>query len=163
MITKHFSGHTYFNSPYETDDDCGTCSGARCDTCKEIWTVSNSDEKFFNMKDAQSREDLICSLIPLDKSTFYDISYFYIKDEKLVVDVILKDHCNEITIECNLNSSIYEAKYKEAVERKEIFGSCLCTDKNEDIEEPCYKYGCTDNQCYKEMIHHKRTKKKLYL
>lgn len=33
---KHLSGHCYYRSPYETDDSCGNCNGARCDYCREI-------------------------------------------------------------------------------------------------------------------------------
>lgn len=32
----HYTGHMYYNSPFESDDNCGTCDGARCDTCKKI-------------------------------------------------------------------------------------------------------------------------------
>ncbi len=32
--TKSFTGHLHRNSIYESDDNCGTCDGARCDTCK---------------------------------------------------------------------------------------------------------------------------------
>ena len=31
----YLSGHDHRNSPYETCDDCGNCSGARCDWCNE--------------------------------------------------------------------------------------------------------------------------------
>lgn len=36
MERKRYTGHLYRNSPYESDDSCGNCDGARCDTCKEI-------------------------------------------------------------------------------------------------------------------------------
>lgn len=39
----HLSGHMYRNSPYETDDSCGNCDGARCDYCKKI-----VDEPYFS-------------------------------------------------------------------------------------------------------------------
>lgn len=32
----HYTGHIYYNSAIECDDNCGTCDGARCDTCKKI-------------------------------------------------------------------------------------------------------------------------------
>lgn len=32
------SGHDYVNSPYETCDSCGNCSGARCTHCHKIIT-----------------------------------------------------------------------------------------------------------------------------
>ena len=31
----YYTGHMYRNSPYETDDSCGNCDGARCDTCRD--------------------------------------------------------------------------------------------------------------------------------
>lgn len=31
-----YSGHMYYNSPFETCDSCGNCDGARCDYCREI-------------------------------------------------------------------------------------------------------------------------------
>ena len=36
LARKHYTGHTWYNSPYESDDNCGTCDGARCGTCREI-------------------------------------------------------------------------------------------------------------------------------
>ena len=36
MERKRYTGHLYRNSPYESDDSCGNCDGARCDICKEI-------------------------------------------------------------------------------------------------------------------------------
>lgn len=36
-ITRyHYTGHTHYNSPFESDDSCGTCDGAKCDICKKI-------------------------------------------------------------------------------------------------------------------------------
>lgn len=32
----HYSGHSHFNSPFETDNSCGNCDGAKCDICKKI-------------------------------------------------------------------------------------------------------------------------------
>jgi len=32
---KHLSGHMHHRSPYECDDNCGTCDGARCEYCHE--------------------------------------------------------------------------------------------------------------------------------
>jgi len=32
----HLTGHTHYRSPYESDDNCGTCDGAKCDTCREV-------------------------------------------------------------------------------------------------------------------------------
>lgn len=36
-----YSGHMYRNSPYETSSSCGNCDGARCDTCKTIYEITD--------------------------------------------------------------------------------------------------------------------------
>jgi hypothetical protein len=36
--TSHLTGHMYYMSPYETDDACGNCDGAKCDHCRMIYT-----------------------------------------------------------------------------------------------------------------------------
>jgi len=33
----HYTGHDHFMSPYECDDNCGTCGGARCDRCRKVY------------------------------------------------------------------------------------------------------------------------------
>lgn len=42
-ISKSYTGHLYRGSAMETDSSCGNCDGARCDTCKPIWTVTRYD------------------------------------------------------------------------------------------------------------------------
>ena len=32
----HYTGHIYYNSPHECDDNCGTCDGGACDYCRKI-------------------------------------------------------------------------------------------------------------------------------
>jgi len=36
-IPSHLTGHDHYMSPFEMDDDCGTCSGAKCDYCNRIY------------------------------------------------------------------------------------------------------------------------------
>ena len=40
MINKrtYYTGHLYRGASYETDDSCGNCDGARCDSCKKVTT-----------------------------------------------------------------------------------------------------------------------------
>lgn len=38
-----YTGHLYRNSPYESDDSCGNCDGARCDTCQKIIIPADID------------------------------------------------------------------------------------------------------------------------
>lgn len=60
LITE-FTGHTYYRSPYESCDSCGTCDGARCDTCREKYTVTNftSDEVYYSgYNKAEAEEEL---------------------------------------------------------------------------------------------------------
>ena len=35
-----YTGHMYYNSPYETCDSCGNCSGAKCDYCRIEWILT---------------------------------------------------------------------------------------------------------------------------
>ena len=37
----HYTGHSHFNSPFETDDSCGNCDGAKCHICKKITEDEN--------------------------------------------------------------------------------------------------------------------------
>lgn len=39
MLTKSFTGHTHYGSAMESDDNCGTCDGAKCDSCKTRYRV----------------------------------------------------------------------------------------------------------------------------
>lgn len=44
MINRALSGHIYYRSPYEGYDDCGTCDGGRCDSCYEMFEVTDFDK-----------------------------------------------------------------------------------------------------------------------
>jgi hypothetical protein len=37
--SKHLTGHCHYMSPYEQDDICGNCDGAKCDYCREFTEV----------------------------------------------------------------------------------------------------------------------------
>jgi len=41
---RHLSGHMHHRSPYECDDNCGTCDGARCENCHEYKEYIISDK-----------------------------------------------------------------------------------------------------------------------
>lgn len=43
-ISMHLSGHCNAGSPYYSDWDCGNCDGGRCETCREIYTVTIYEE-----------------------------------------------------------------------------------------------------------------------
>lgn len=42
-IDSYLSGHIFRGSSYESDDDCGTCDGARCAWCMEHYIVTVFD------------------------------------------------------------------------------------------------------------------------
>ena len=44
IISKVLTGHMHFMSPYETYSDCGNCDGARCETCREKYSVEDLDD-----------------------------------------------------------------------------------------------------------------------
>lgn len=39
FLEEKLSGHSYYNSPYESHDECDNCNGARCEQCKRIYFV----------------------------------------------------------------------------------------------------------------------------
>lgn len=42
-ISMSLSGHLCRGSVMETDNSCGNCDGGRCDSCREVYTVSMYD------------------------------------------------------------------------------------------------------------------------
>ncbi len=48
IITPALTGHTHYRSPYECYDNCGTCDGARCDSCRTMYEVTDfaSDNRY---------------------------------------------------------------------------------------------------------------------
>lgn len=48
-MNHSYTGHQYYRSPYESDDNCGTCDGARCDYCTKMYRVYNqmTDEIYY--------------------------------------------------------------------------------------------------------------------
>lgn len=60
-LTTDLTGHTYYRSPYESCDSCGTCDGARCDNCRKKYTVGNfaSNEVYYSgYNKAEAEEEL---------------------------------------------------------------------------------------------------------
>lgn len=46
-ISESYTGHLHYLSPYESDGNCGTCDGAKCDICQKRYKVEawdNDDE-----------------------------------------------------------------------------------------------------------------------
>lgn len=44
MMTKAYTGHDHYGSPYESFDECGTCSGAKCDWCSVVYWIEEFDD-----------------------------------------------------------------------------------------------------------------------
>ena len=38
------TGHLWYGSAMETDDSCGNCDGANCDSCRDLFTVLELSE-----------------------------------------------------------------------------------------------------------------------
>lgn len=164
-ITKHFTRHDHFSSPYETDDTCGNCGGDGCDHCKEIFSVSCIEGYFDNRDDAtQALKDLY-DLIPLEKGT-YEIdseNQLFIHNNDLYIEFFDRKDFKTKMIQCNKDAKIYQIKFNKVTERIEKYKNCTCIDKDSNIELPCYKYGCTDFSCYIEMRLKTRKERKHYL
>ena len=91
----YYSGHDHCRSPYETNDDCGNCSGARCDTCEKI-IVSEHYEFAIPVDDLESILRSIVPSIPDDaisEMVYWDGSYRRETSYRLSMpnDYILKD------------------------------------------------------------------------
>ena len=73
----HLTGHDHFMSPYETDDDCGNCSGAKCDRCHKIHDgfefVYSLDTIYELTKDFGVSEDEAYYLYKFGKSNNYSL------------------------------------------------------------------------------------------
>lgn len=164
MITKHLSGHMYHRSPYESDDDCGTCDGAKCEHCRPYWEVAG--ERYYKEEEAIKAEETltenIANLVPmkLDDWRQPDEGDFYLKDDELWVQVYDNGYHD---VKCNPDSPAYLEYWERAVERKHRYEICTCVDKDEEIEGDCSKFGCTDGSCYREMFAGKRKNKKWYM
>ena len=63
-----YTGHMYRNSPYESDDSCSNCNGARCDICKKI--TIGSDLEFCIQCD-KLEKILLETGIPKDIAKFF--------------------------------------------------------------------------------------------
>jgi hypothetical protein len=74
----HMSGHLYRNSPFESDDGCGNCNGAKCDYCREIIEhghfecsiVCTDLEKMLKLEGVD--DDSISHLVYDDSATCYN-------------------------------------------------------------------------------------------
>lgn len=92
MQDKHMSGHLYRNSPFETDNSCGNCNGARCETCIAIpdpphWEASLYSNIYYNaLLKAGLPEDEASGIVYDDfyRSKVYRIIFPQIDDLKTV-------------------------------------------------------------------------------
>ena len=155
MLNKHYNGHMYRGSATETDSDCGNCDGARCDTCKEYWTVDgNGDERFYTIEEAQKVADTVATLLPSEYRTPSE-DYFFEKDGLLYagdVYALASNNYGCIDVQCNQESSMYNEKLEDCKKRRVMYNECKCLDKdNENLELSCPKYGCNDVSCYAKM------------
>lgn len=175
MVAKHLTGHQYYNSPIECDDNCGTCDGAKCDTCKEQYEVWGINERFRTKDEAEAAEkkqeeennSLFCmDLIP----EFYnktDIPEYTVVDGVLCVQLWKipsfkgdPDWGNKY-LPCNQESPIYAKEFEAAQKRMNKYHECTCTNKDKD--DDCNKMGCRDSSCYCGMKSGRRTEKKWYM
>lgn len=60
-LSEELTGHIYYRSPFESCDSCGTCDGARCQTCRQKYVVrsSKSDTIFYEgYNESEAKEEL---------------------------------------------------------------------------------------------------------
>ncbi len=80
---SHMSHHMYRNSPFETDDKCGNCDGARCDGCESIIEAAHYE-----------------AAIPCDKLEEMLAKVADFLPEKLRKDLVYDDYTSYVDYEC---------------------------------------------------------------
>lgn len=57
LCYRYFTGHDLVDSEYSCADDCGSCSGARCEYCREVFVIEHedgTDECYYDEEDARA-------------------------------------------------------------------------------------------------------------
>lgn len=60
-LYEELTGHIYYSSPFESCDSCGTCDGARCQTCRKKYIVISSKSNIIfyeGYNESEAREEL---------------------------------------------------------------------------------------------------------
>lgn len=158
MILKKYTGHMYRNSPYETDSDCGNCDGARCETCQLKFYSTITNDTFDTLDEGKEAEEMYFKLLRNHKST-YDLK-FIIKDDKLYgIDMDPKFE----PILCDEESPLYQEYFEKTLRKFTRYNECKCTNKDDEDDGSCCKYGCDDASCYNDMKNRGRVTKKWYM
>lgn len=139
MEEEHLTGHMYYHSPYETDDDCGNCDGAHCEYCrcfKEI-TIWLKDMRYiinivigylrdtYNYSYDEAKEIFTCICDSGDR-TYEDEKHDILWEIESTDDII--DYYNDI----------YDYLTTEVWVIKAIGGGYLGVFDNEDDAERAY-------------------------
>ena len=169
-IQKHMTGHLYYKSAYETDDDCGNCNGGKCDYCHDNWTVGQ--KQFTNHEDAKNYADEyaieVTELVDHEDAD-ENTEFFLNKDGVLVCELWDRDSKTTFVggykiFTCNKKADSYKKKYDEASLARDNWNNCPCTDKDDDgTQNPCSKIGCNDSQCHYEVQNKGRVERKWYM
>lgn len=53
LCYMQLSGHSMIDSAYSCADSCGSCDGARCDRCHEIYVIEHDDgtEEYYSSEE----------------------------------------------------------------------------------------------------------------
>lgn len=89
--TIEFTGHQYYKSPYESCDNCGTCDGARCQTCKKLYIVKDlvDDKEYYIGGDANKAEHCLKENQKIYTHIANDIMENYKISEELRVELLI--------------------------------------------------------------------------
>lgn len=180
MISKMKTGHTYYNSAFETSDTCATCNGARCDSCKDVWELTTVlDTKiFYSFEEAKAVEDKTLALVTYYGHPVHDVTAYTITDGVLMAKVYIYKTDDRsynrlpddaatgyMWLPCNKDAETYNSVFSSVSARMNDWTSCTCTDKacayngnSCDVSKTC-----TDSSCYREMKAGTRKERKWYM
>lgn len=111
---KHYTGHIYYRSPYECDDNCGTCDGAKCEYCREIIDPAHLE---FSIAGDELEEILISIGVPKDCVEEYVYSDSRYDKNKYGYDIKwpTEDDLKEYSIETYNNFTSFDEDILKAI------------------------------------------------
>lgn len=147
-MKKLMTGHMHRGSAYESDDSCGNCDGANCDSCKVVFVVGS--EWFPTAELAKAAEEVRESILPAMYRKPYEVieeQFCFIGADNNLYAEIWHDG-EHIDVQLIPGSERYDDLYIYTLERKERYDRCKVADKDvRYVHNHCKKHGCQGWGC----------------
>ena len=114
----YYSGHCHRGSAIETDDSCGNCDGANCDTCRKVkigehYSFSCYTDTIYKDLLEQGYEEGVAS--DLAYSDYGCKTHYLIMDYDIPEDVknLIETPCKEVWDWCNEHCEEFPNKFED--------------------------------------------------